>query len=303
MSFLRDEMTDKTSPIIPLLVATSAIGSFVGMDALMKELSTELSAYNAMLWRLPVTLPLAFALLIRKRRTKPSRQALRLHIGRGVLVTCMGFLFFWGLVLVPLAESIALSFIAPLIALFLAAVLLKEHVDLITVIASGIGFVGVIVVIGGQLGGHYGESVVIGISAILLSALMYAYNLVLQRQQALLAAPAEIAFYQNLTVAACLLLVAPIWADLPPTHAIPKLAIAAALSVLSMMMMSWAYARAETKVLLPVEYTAFVWAVLFGWLLFGETLTLITLLGTALIVSGCLLTARRKAERVGSSTA
>ena len=49
-----------------------------------------------------------------------------LHLWRGLVVSVMAFLFFWGLARVPLAEAIGLSFIAPLIALYLAAVLLKE---------------------------------------------------------------------------------------------------------------------------------------------------------------------------------
>ena len=63
--------------------------------------------------------------------------------------------------------------------------------------------------------------------------------------------------------------------------------------LVSMMMMSWAYARAETKILIPVEYTAFAWATLLGWLWFDERVTLATLVGTALIVLGCLRAARQ----------
>jgi hypothetical protein len=47
------------------------------------------------------------------------------------------------------------------------------------------------------------------IGAILLSAVMYAYNLILQRQQAILAKPFEIAFFQNGTVVFIYLLFAP----------------------------------------------------------------------------------------------
>ena len=54
-------------------------------------------------------------------------------------------------------------------------------------------------------------------------------------------------------------------------------------------MMSWAYARAPANKLIPIEYTAFIWAAILGWLVFGETITLTTVLGTILIVSGCLV--------------
>ena len=48
-----------------------------------------------------------------------------------------------------------------------------------------------------------------GIAAILLSAVLYAYNLILQRQQALIAGPIEIAFFQNATMVAVYLVFAP----------------------------------------------------------------------------------------------
>ena len=41
------------------------------------------------------------------------------------------------------------------------------------------------------------------------------------------------------------------------------------------------------------EYTSFLWASLFGWLCSGETVSLYTLAGAALIVAGCILAARR----------
>ena len=48
----------------------------------------------------------------------------------------------------------------------------------------------------------------------------------------------------------------------------------------------------------PVEYTAFIWAALFGWLVFAEAVTLATLAGTALIVAGCLVAARQDPDHV-----
>ena len=42
---------DSASPVLPFLVACAGIATFSAMDVLMKGLSIELGAYNAVLWR------------------------------------------------------------------------------------------------------------------------------------------------------------------------------------------------------------------------------------------------------------
>ena len=56
------------------------------------------------------------------------------------------------------------------------------------------------------------------------------------------------------------------------------------------------YARAETQSLVPIEYTGFLWASLFGWLFFREAVSVPTLIGAALIVAGCWIATRKSAE-------
>ena len=128
------------------------------------------------------------------------------------------------------------------------------------------------------------------------------YNLILARRQAQIAGPIEIAFFQNLFVAATLSLAAP-WLLMPfSVGAAPMIGGAAVLAIVSLLLLSWAYARAEAQILIPVEYTAFVWAALFGWLFFAEPVTLPVLAGTALIVVGSLIAARAKPVPVAAAT-
>jgi S-adenosylmethionine uptake transporter len=290
--------SDPLSPVIPFGIATIGIATFAGMDAIMKGLSIGMGAYNAMLWRTSIALLIAIALFLWQRTRWPQLRIIRLHVWRGVVTSLMAFLFFWGLAYVPLAEAIGLSFIAPLIALYLAAVLLGERIGDRAVLASVIGFAGAMVIVGGRFSGEYGDDVARGIVAILLSAVLYAYNLILQRQQALVAEPVEIAFFQNATMLSVYLCLAPWLAVVPGLHLLPSLVGAAVLGMTSLLLLSWAYARAEANILIPVEYTAFVWAVLFGWLVFAETVTVATLGGTALIVVGCFIAARQKSGPV-----
>lgn len=296
---MAETMTDRPpSTALPFAVACLGIASFAGMDVIMKELAIAMGAYNAMLWRTVIALGMAAVLFIGGRIPWPGRSVLRIHLWRGVVTSLMAFLFFWGLVYVPLAEAIGLSFIAPLIALYLAAVLLQEKVGEMAILASVIGFVGALVIIGGKLSGEYSDEMGKGIVAILLSAVLYAYNLILQRQQALIAGPVEIAFFQCATMGAVYLLFAPFLAHVPTANHWTGLAGAAALSISSLLLLSWAYRRAEARILIPVEYTAFIWAALFGWLVFAEDVTVATLVGTVLIVAGCLLASRQDPDHI-----
>ena len=131
--------------------------------------------------------------------------------------------------------------------------------------------------------------------AILASAICYAVNIILMRRQALVAGPVEIAFFQNVIVAVLLLAAWPLFggADLPPVDQMPFILLAAFLSTSSLLLLSWAYARAEASYLAATEYTSFLWAMLLGWLVFGEGVSWFTLGGAALIVAGCFLAARR----------
>lgn len=284
----------RASNTAALGAATAGIALYSIMDAVMKAVSIEIGAYNTLVWRLGVAVLLTGVIYAFTRPTLPSRSTMKVHFGRSILVAVMAISFFWGIVRVPLAEAIALSFIAPLIALGLAALFLKERIGAQSVWGSLLGLAGVAVVVAGRVGGTHSRETVIGMIAVLFSAVVYAMNLVVARHQAQLAKPLEIAFFQNLFVFGLLALAAPWWLAVPAAEHWPGIGTAAALAIVSLLLLSWAYARAEAQILLPVEYTAFIWASLMGWWMFGEKLTLVTVAGTVLIVAGCVLAARKK---------
>ena len=283
-------------PIMPFLVATSGIALFSVMDAVMKSASLAVGAYNAMLYRSAFGVLLMLPLWKYTGGRWPERDALRLHALRGAISAGLATSFFWGLIRLPLAEAIALSFIAPLIALYLAAVMLGEKIGRGAITASLLGFAGVLVIGAGRLGREeLSQDAMWGIAAILLSAVLYAFNLIFQRKQAQVASPQEVALFQMGFAGFFLALAAPWWAIVPGTGTLGEIASGAALAAVSLMLLSWAYGRAEAQALLPIEYTAFIWAALLGWMIFAEPVTLETLAGVVLIVIGCWIAARKAA--------
>lgn len=282
------------APAFAFMVAACGIASFSAMDAVMKGLSINLGVLNALFWRSVFSTAIAGAIFFARKSPWPSPAVLRLHILRALVAGASVALFFWGLVRIPLAPGVALSFIAPLITLYLAAALLGEKVGRGPIVGSGIAFAGVLVIVAGQVSAAPGPEALLGVLAILVAAVLYAYNLVLMRQQSQLAGPIEVVFFLNLTLMVALGIGAPFFAEVPDGTHVPMLVLASVLSLFSLVLLSWAYAHAEASYLAPGEYTGFVWASLFGWLFFNEALTLATIAGAALIVVGCFVAARKR---------
>jgi len=280
-------------PLLPFLSVAAGIACFSMMDAMMKAASLAAGVYTAVLTRNLIGCALMLPVWLVAGGNWPRGEALKVHMLRSAVVACMAPLFFWGLVRVPMAEAMAISFIAPLIALYLAAMMLKESIHPRAIVASLCGIAGVAVIAAARLSReNAGAASGWGIAAILCSAAFYAWNLILQRRQALLAGPLEVAFFQNFFVALFFLPAAPWLASLPDGEGLGWIAGAAVLAAIALVLLSWGYARAEAQALVPIEYSGFIWAALFGWLWFAERITPATLAGTGLIVAGCWIALR-----------
>lgn len=284
-------------PLLPQAATLVGIGLFSAMDAVMKSASIAIGAYSALLLRCLIGFAIIAPVWWGLTRKWPKKKVVRIHLKRGVVVAFMALTFFYAIVRLPLAEAIALSFIAPLIALYLAAILLGEQIKRKAIFASLLGFAGVLVIVGSKIGGEaLTTDAKWGLAGILLSAVLYAWNLVLQREQALVAKPAEVATFQNGIVSAVLLPAAPFILIWPDAAVGWELLAGALLGISAAMVLSWAYARAEAQMLLPIEYTGFLWAALLGWVMFREQVTLGMVAGAALIVIGCWIATRKPRE-------
>ena len=291
-------MSAPSSPVPAYVVAVLGIALFSIMDMVMKGLTLAIGTYPTLLWRSLIGIALAAVPYFATRNPWPRGTALKLHLLRGVMMVPMAILFFWGLARVPMAQAVALTFIAPLIALVLAALILKEPIGKHTVGGSLAAFAGVVVIFIGQAQADLGPAALLGSFAILGSAVIYAFNIIVMRRQAQNAGPVEIAFFQNIVIGLVLVAAIPVMGEprLPDGHW-GELVLAASLAIGSLMLLGWAYARAGAAYLSTTEYTAFLWAILLGWWRFDETVSLFTLAGAGLIVAGCLVAVRtRKVE-------
>lgn len=193
-------MSDHTNPLRPILATAAGIAILSLMDAFIKSAALALGAYMAALLRVGIAFALAAPVWLALKSPWPRPGVLKVHLKRGIVGAMMALTFFVALTKLPLAETIAISFIAPIVSLYLAALLLGEQVRPRAIWGAVLGLAGVVVIVGGKLGrGNLDSDTLLGLGAIGFSALLYAWNLVIQREQALLAKPLEVTvFYMGI---------------------------------------------------------------------------------------------------------
>lgn len=276
-----------------VLLACAGEGILTLMDSLIKLMTPRYPTFQITFLRFACGSVVAIALWLILRPGLPSRDALRFHGLRAVLVVVTATSFFYGLAKVPVAEAMALSFLSPVFIALLGVVLLKERFDRRIAVALAGGLVGMAIIVFGQAqGGTYGGDALIGALAITLAAISYSLVVVLLRVRAQIDPVAIIILLQNVLPA---LLVAPAGLSVWTPLAGQDLALFGAVGCLGVaghFCLAHAFARAEAARLAAVHYTILVWGILFGVLFFGDWPTPFTLAGAACIVAATVAARR-----------
>ncbi|MCG2841892.1 DMT family transporter [Sandaracinobacter sp. RS1-74] len=282
----------------PILLYIIGIAIFCAMDAVMKWLVVGNPAIVATFWRYLSAIFFTALIWIGAGRPAITREMLPVHAIRGAVIAISATLFFWSLTILPLAQAVTIAFIAPLLIPPIASVMLKERMRAGSVAAGLIGFLGVIVAVGFDPASLSADKLR-GVGAVLVSALCYAVTVVLMRMRAARDGPAVLsllgAIFPALVLLPPALLTAPAAALVPRGETLAFVALAGLFGAIALQFLARAYARVEAQVLAPFEYTALVWAALYGWLFFAEPVSLRIWLGAAIIAGACLWQTRRPA--------
>jgi S-adenosylmethionine uptake transporter len=283
---------------LALLAAVLAAGSFVSMDSMIKLISPRYDALQLSFFRFASGSVYAVALWSWFRSPLPRGRAWRLHGLRSVLLLLSLVGYFHALTVLPLAQTVAISYVAPIAVSLLAMLVLRERPSrwIWASLALGLGGVGVSAwpeLQASLAGGAASATRLGGVLAVLGSALAFSGVLVLARRQSQHDSMFTILLVQNLLPALLLMpLAVPGWRPLQPADLGP-IAVAGALATVGLLALTHAFSRLEASRVAPVEYTSFVWAAGLGWGLFGELPSASTAMSALLIVSGCLLLLRR----------
>ncbi len=199
-------------------------------------------------------------------------------------------LFFAGLPYLPLSEAVAIVYSEAIFVVLLAPILLGERLLARNAIAALVGFIGVLLVVRPQSS----LSSLIGPCLLLLSAFCGALSMIqIRKLKASEDSSLTVLFFTAFGAALTGLSLFFTWR----TPTIKHLFIMASLATLAtagQLLFTIAVRRESAARLAPYTYTSIIWATLFGFLVWGETLSLVPVVGIVAIVGSSIAVAVRE---------
>jgi drug/metabolite transporter (DMT)-like permease len=208
----------------------------------------------------------------------------RAHAARSHAGSLSMFCWFFTLTLIPLAEMTAISFTVPLFLTLLALVFLGERIHVYRWTALGVGFAGVLVIVGPDM--LTSQSSVLGKGIGLVAAVFAALALMFLRHMSAREHALAITFYFFLTSSALAFLTIPFapW-PLPTGGQWLLLGMTGIFGVLGQLAMTWSYRYAEASLLAPLDYLSMIVALAIGYYVFDEVPGISTWVGAPLVIA------------------
>ena len=272
--------------------AAAAAVAFIAMDATIKGLSARYGAPQLTLFRFASGAVYAIVIWMVWRTPMPAAGHRRAHVVRSVLLMVTLMLYFQALASIPLAQAVAMGYTAPIFISLLAVLWLREQPNRRIWVALALGALGATLAMWPELRAGGGTQLS-GLVCAGLSAISFAFVMVLTRKQAQHDALPTFLLLQNLIPMALLAVPAALtWQAVSPAD-LPAIAAVGAFATLGLGAITWALRHMEASRLAPMEYTGLLWAALLGYVAFGEVPSVYGLASAALIVAACLVLVRR----------
>lgn len=267
---------------------------FSGTDAVAKWVNQSMDPVVTV-WARYLSGALLTVLVINPRTTPGVLRSRRLPLQllRSVLLFSTTICNFIALKYLQLVETTSIIFATPLIVALLAGPFLGEWVGKRRLIAIGIGFIGVLIIVRPGMGLMH--------PAMLLSianAICYAFFIIVTRMLASSDSTATTMFYSTIAGVVLLTPVIPFFWTTPPTLAtwIGMISIGAIASF-GHWMLVLAHSRAPAAILAPFIYTQIIWMLALGYLLFGDWPDLWTFVGAGIVIASGLYLLSREHTR------
>jgi len=281
---------EQALPAIACMVG--AVACLTASDALIKAMSSTYSVGQLLFIRSIFVWPWIFFFAWRQGGLRVLRlNSTKGHVTRGILVIASTFLFVTGLQYLPLADAIAAIFMGPLFITAMAPFILGERVGWRRWAAVSVGFFGVLLMVRPGTDA-FQWAILFPIAGAMCGGLR---DLITRR---ISQAENTLAMLAMTTIAIMVAGVISIpfgWAEFQ-TDDLAKFVLSGTLVTGGHYLMIDAFRRGEAGLVAPFKYTSLLWAIIIGYVAFGELPDHYTLAGATIIISAGLYVFYRETQ-------
>lgn len=279
-----------TRPLTAALWMLGSIFSFLAMGIAGRELKGALDVFEIMTWRsvIGLVIVVAVARATGARRLLATDQ-LHWHALRNTVHFAGQGLWFWALMVIPLAQLFALEFTSPIWVMLMAPLLLGERLTRVRALAAALGFAGVLIVARPDFG-HMDP----GVAAALGAAVCFACNIILTKRLTGKATILSILFWQTAMQSVFGLICAG-WdgqVAVPGPAELPWIAIVGVGGLVAHFSLTKALSLAPAGFVIPIDFARLPLAAVLGFVLYAEALEIAVVIGGALIFLGNIINIR-----------
>ncbi|WP_298292843.1 DMT family transporter [uncultured Litoreibacter sp.] len=259
------------------MLVTGAL--FLAVTAVVKYVGDGLPAAEAAFLRYLLGLVFLIPMIPAMRAAKLTPRIWKISAFRGVVHSLGVMLWFYSMTQISIAEVTAMNYLNPVYVTIAAALFLGEKLAFRRILAVVAALAGAMIILRPGFrelnSGHF---------AMLFTAVLFAGSYLSAKLMADEVSPAVVVFLLSVTVTIGLApMAAVVWVT-PTVAQLGWMFLLAALATGGHYTMTLAFASAPLTVTQPVTFLQLVWAVLLGWLAFGEAVDIWVVLGGVLII-------------------
>ncbi|HEY4636537.1 MAG TPA: DMT family transporter [Rhodospirillales bacterium] len=285
------------APVEGALWMVFAAAAFAGMAGVVRHVSGDLHPFEIVFFRNLFGLVFMLPWLAKSGLGVLKTRRLGLYTVRAVLNVIAMLAAFSALAMMPIADAMALSFTAPLFGTILAALVLAEGVRLRRWAATGVGFLGAMLI----LRPGFGEMNPAALLALVGAAAVAATGTVIKMLSGTEPVNAIVAYMVIFLTPMSLVPALYVWTA-PDLESLLWLAILGGLGTLAHIGVTRAFKAADASLVLPFDFVRLPFAALIGYAAFDERPDAWTWTAAAVIAGATLYVARSEAKAAAAAT-
>ncbi len=285
---MSDQSSSGNTSVSPVLRAAAwmmvVLFSLVMLAVSAREMSAEMSTIQILFLRSVVSLALIMLFVSRLDLKQLRTRQPGLHFSRNLAHLVAQYAWIYGIASISLAQVIALEFTTPIWTTIIAIIILGETLNRYRVMSLILGMAGVLLIVRPGVAEIHPATLVV-----LFSAICFALAHIQTKQLVVNDSPVCVIFYMTL-IHLLLSIVPALWDWQWPSAAMwPWVCTMAVVSITAHFSMAKAFALADAMVVVPMDFLRLPLAATVGFLVYGESMEFLVLVGAAMMFSGNLL--------------